>query len=406
VNWHHGSALRHARAVVGNGDDASPGSPSPGSPSPGGLGPRVRALLATTQGKIIAGLVALVVLVGGGVVAASSGGDDSAAPTTTASTTTTTTTTPPTTPPPPPPPVYPLTGMPAVDPAVSARPTLVVKIDNSEPKSRPQIGLNQADIVYEERVEGAVTRFMAVFHSTDSVPVGPVRSARTSDIGLFKPMGTPLFAWSGANAIFAQWVREAGIVDIGYDVASGLYSRDGNRQAPHNLMLDGTPTVWANAYPGATPPNSQLFSYRAQGEAPVGGTPTNGVRIVFATGPGSAPVEYVWNGAGWARSQNGTPHLDAEGVQIAPENVVISYTPYASSGVNDQFGVPIREASLVGEGEALVLTGGQAFAARWVKPALEMPTQYFDQAGAPIRLTPGRTWVALPEPGTTAFLPW
>lgn len=386
--------------MASNDEDANPGSPAPR-----GMGARLRALLATPQGRIIAGLVALVVLVGGGVIAANASSEEAAAPTTTASTTTTTTT-PPTTPPPPPPPVYPLTGLPVVDPAVAARPTLIVKIDNSEPKARPQIGLNQADIVYEERVEGAVTRFMAMFHSTDATPVGPVRSARTSDIGLFKPMGTPLFAWSGANAIFAQWVRESGIVDIGYDVSSGLYSRAGNREAPHNLMLNATGDVWANAYPGATSPNSQLFAYRAQGEAPVGGTPTKGVRIVFATGPGSAPVEYVWNGTGWARSQAGTPHTDAEGVQIAPENVVISYTAYASSGVNDQFGIPIREAALVGEGEALVLTGGQAFAARWVKPSLEMPAQYFDQAGAPIRLTPGRTWVALPEPGTTAFLPW
>ena len=33
------------------------------------------------------------------------------------------------------------------------------------------------------------------------------------------------------------------------------------------------------------------------------------------------------------------------------------------------------------------------------------PTQYLDAAGAPIRLTPGRTWVELPEPGTTGILP-
>jgi hypothetical protein len=381
-------------------DDPNPTTPAAG----GGIGTRLRTALATPRGRIAAGLVVLVVLAGAGVLVTQVG-SEGAAPTTTTTSTTTTTTTPPTTPPPPPPPVYPLTGLPVTDPAVAARPTLVVKIDNSEPKARPQIGLNQADVVYEERVEGAVTRLMAVFHSNDAVPVGPVRSARTSDIGLYKPLGTPLFAWSGANAIFAQWIRESGIVDIGYDVSSGLYNRAGNRPAPHNLMLRGTPDVWANGYPGATPPASQLFTYRPAGQPATGGTPTTGVRIVYATGAGSAPVEYAWNGSGWARSQAGTPHVDAEGVQVAPENVVISYTNYASSGVADQFGVPIREASLVGEGEALILTGGQAFAARWVKPSLEAPTQYTDPSGAPIGLTPGRTWVALPEPGTTVFLP-
>ena len=382
-------------------DDA----PKPDPSEPGGrLGARLRTALATPRGRITAAVVALVVLAGSGILVTQTRSESATPTTTTTTSTTTTTTTPPTTAPPPPP-VYPLTGLPVADPAVAARPTLVVKIDNSEPKSRPQIGLNQADVVYEERVEGAVTRLMAVFHSHDAVPVGPVRSARTSDIGLYRPLGTPLFAWSGANGIFAPRIRESGIIDIGYDVAPGLYSRAGNRPAPHNLMLRGTPDVWANGYPGATPPAAQLFTYRAAGQPAAGGTPATGVRIVYATGAGSAPVEYRWNGAGWARSQAGTPHVDAEGAQVAPENVVISYTTYASSGVNDQFGVPIREAQLVGEGEALVLTGGQAFAARWVKPSIEAPTRYTDPSGAPIGLTPGRTWVALPEPGTTVFLP-
>ena len=378
--------------------------PKPNPSSPGGAVARLRAALATPRGKVIAAIVALVVLAASGIVALQFRSEEAAPPPTTTTTTSTTTTTT-TAPPPPPPPVYPLTGLPVTDPAVAARPTLVVKIDNSEPKARPQIGLNQADVVYEERVEGAVTRLMAVFHSHDAVPVGPVRSARTSDIGLYKPFGTPLFAWSGANAIFAEWIRDSGIIDVGYRAAPGLYTRAGNRSAPHNLMLRGTPDVWAGSYPGATPPAAQLFTYRAAGEPAAGGTPTSGVRIVYATGPGSAPVEYRWNGAGWARSQAGTPHIDAEGAQVAPENVVISYTTYASSGVNDQFGVPIREAQLVGEGEALILTDGQAFAARWVKPSIEAPTQYTDPSGAPIGLTPGRTWVALPEPGTTVFVP-
>jgi hypothetical protein len=237
------------------------------------------------------------------------------------------------------------------------------------------------------------------------MPIGPVRSARTSDIGLFQPLGHPLFAWSGANAIFAERIRSAGgLVDIGYDAAPGLYRRVGNRQAPHNLMLPSAASVWANAYPGATPPATPLFSYRAPGEAPQGGQSVRGIHIVYATGAGSAPVDYVWNGRGWARSQSGTPHVDAEGVQIAPENVIVSYTPYATSGVNDQFGVPIREAHLIGQGDALVLTGGQAIAARWTKTRHNAPTRYTDMAGNPIRLTPGRTWVALPEPGTTVFI--
>jgi Protein of unknown function (DUF3048) N-terminal domain/Protein of unknown function (DUF3048) C-terminal domain len=361
---------------------------------------KVRAFLRTTRGKSITGAALVVLIVVTGVVVAQASGSESAAPTTTTTTTASTTTTaPPTTPPPPPPPpTWPLTGVQIPDPALAQKPVLAVKIDNVEPDSRPQAGINQADIVYEERVEGAVTRLMAVFHSTDAAPVGPVRSARTSDIGLFRAFGMPLFAWSGSNAIFVPRIREAGIVDVGYDAATSQYYRARDRRAPHNLMLHGTPDVWAARYGGTVP--GPVFAFRATGEPAPAGTPISGVHIVFATGGGSAPVDYTWNGTGWARNQSGTPHVDADGVQVAPENVIVSFTPYANTDVNDQFGVPIREAQTVGEGDAWVLTAGMVINAHWVKPALEAPTQYLLADGQPVKLTPGRTWVALPEPGT------
>src|SRR5438552_8624397 len=103
--------------------------------------------------------------------------------------------------------VGPLTGL-AADPAVVRRPALVVKIDNA-PKARPQAGLNQADIVVEEGVEGGITRFATIFHSGDADPVGPVRSARTSDIFIASALNHPLFAYSGTNADFEKLLDKA-----------------------------------------------------------------------------------------------------------------------------------------------------------------------------------------------------
>src|SRR4051812_9124112 len=115
------------------------------------------------------------------------GGGDSADPTTTSSTSTSTSTTTSTAAP-----VVqkaPLTGLPVTDPAVVTRPTMLVKINNADGKgcsqsARPQVGLDQADIVIEEEVEGGITRFMAAFQSVIPETVGPVRSARSSDIDL------------------------------------------------------------------------------------------------------------------------------------------------------------------------------------------------------------------------------
>ena len=95
--------------------------------------------------------------------------------------------------------VAPLTGLPVKNPKVLTRPALVVKIDNHK-EARPQAGLNQADIVYEEIVEAQITRFFTIFHSLDASPVGPIRSARTTDVNLLNQLNRPLFTWSVRNA--------------------------------------------------------------------------------------------------------------------------------------------------------------------------------------------------------------
>jgi hypothetical protein len=279
-----------------------------------------------------------------------------------------------------------------------------VKIDNSDAKARPQVGLRQADVVYEERVEGSVTRLLAIFHSTDSVPVGPVRSARTSDIGIFSPLHHPYFAWSGANPSFAARVRAASMKDVGYDALSGEYFREPTRSRPDNLMLKSTATIMALPNEGSSPPEP-LFAYRTVPNTRNAHLEkVNGVHISYGRSGGSAPVDYRWNGKGWARFQNGTPHVDAAGKQVAPENVIVQFVNYAPTDVADQFGVPIPEAQLLGEGHAWVLTTGGLIQATWKKLSIGDKTRYFDPGGHPIELTPGRTWVALPPPGGASRL--
>jgi hypothetical protein len=355
-------------------------------------------VLDSTNKRIAAGVVA-VAIVAGGVALALAGGGGEPEPTTTTAAPTTTSTAPPTTAAAA---VAPLTGLPG-NPALISRPALVVKIDNVEPKARPQIGINEADVVYEERVEGSVTRLLAIFHSQDSVPAGPVRSARSSDLGVLATLHHPYFAWSGANDTFARRIREANLADVGYDAASSHYYRAGDRRAPDNLFLKSTADLMALPNPGSSPPPA-LFTYRAPDQQPAHLEPLTGVHNTYGSSAGAAPIDYRWNGQGWARFQKGTPHVDVGGVQVAPANVIVQFTPYASSGVNDQFGKPIPEAQMVGEGDAWVLTAGGIVVGRWHKPSLDAVTTYTDADGAPIGLTPGRTWVALAPPGEASRL--
>ncbi len=337
-------------------------------------------------------LVALALLAGCG------GGGKKAAPTTTTTTSIATTTTAP-------PPTFPLTGLPATDPTNLKRPALVVKIDNADGngagnQARPQIGLNQADVVYEEMVEGSVTRLAAIFHSTDSDPVGPVRSARTTDIAVFTPLNKPLYAWSGANADFAAIIRGSQLIDVGVDAAPSAYQRRDIHSAPHNLY-SSTPALFALAPPDAVAP-PPLFVYRGVND-PMGSgaAPVGSVNLVFGGGAGSAPVDWTWDAASasFTRVQKGTPDIDENGVQVSAQNVVIEFVSYHNTGYVDPSGAPVPEGDLVGSGEAWILTNGQIIKGTWTKPSIEAVTTYTDAAGVPIKLTPGRTWVELPPIG-------
>ncbi|MGH9283908.1 MAG: DUF3048 domain-containing protein, partial [Acidimicrobiales bacterium] len=272
---------------------------------------------------------------------------------------------------PPPPQAFPapLTGLP-MDPARAGRPVLVVKIDNA-PKARPQMGLNQADVVFEEGVEGGITRFAVLFHSKDSDPVGPVRSARSTDIALVTPLHHPLFAYSGANDAFKEYVARAPVVDVGYDAHPDRYHRDEVRPSPNNLFST-SPALFELSPEGSVAPPA-LFPYRAPGEAAGGAGAKPASRAeVWWRGP-IRETRNIWEwdtiAQGWRRSQNGEAHIDASGQQVAPPNVVIQYVTYKDTGFVDSTGSPVPEAEVVGEGEAVILTGGRAIAAHWSKPS-------------------------------------
>ena len=329
-----------------------------------------------------------------GAACGGGGGDDDAESSTTSAADRTSTT--PTTAPP----VFPLTGLPATgDPALVTRPALVVKIDNADGSgdtARPQAGLEGADVVFEEMVEGSVTRFASVFHSAGSDPVGPIRSGRDTDVEIFSALNRPLFGWSGGNDRVTEVIRSSPIIDVGYDVVPDSYYRRDDRRSPHNLY-SSTDTLRANAPDPGAPPNP-LFTYLGAGEPlPATAIPATHTNVVFGTGPGSAPADWNWDptGAAWLRTQKGEPHVVESGAQIAAQNVIIQFVEYFPNGDVDVAGNPVFQATLVAGGEAWVLTQGTLNMGTWSKTSATEITTYTDAAGVPIKLTPGKTWVEL-----------
>ncbi|HLY84620.1 MAG TPA: DUF3048 domain-containing protein [Acidimicrobiales bacterium] len=324
-----------------------------------------------------------------------------AAPSTTEATTTTSTTVLPTTTTTPP--VSPLTGLPPADAGKLNRPALVVKIDNLDPVARPQSGLTKADICFEEQVEGGITRFACVWQSNDADLVGPIRSTRTTDIAIVSSLNHPLYAFSGGNTDFLAAIRRAPIVDLGADTSPAAYFRYGNKPAPHNLY--SRVTTLYGLVPGKVGPPPSQFVYRAAGEAVTssGAAAATHADIKFPDVGGPA-VTWDWDASSqtWKRGQNGSADVTPDGGQISAANVIFQFVKYTIVGYQTIGGVtgPIPMANLVGEGQALILTGGETIAATWSKPTATSVTQFADAGGAPVKLTPGQTWVELAPLGT------
>lgn len=356
---------------------------------------RLRALSRNQKILIAAAIVVVVALVVSLLVL---GGGDDADPVTTTTTSTTEATTTTTEPP-----VAPLSGIPEPDEARRTRPALVVKVDNVPQAFHLQEGVENADIVFVEEVENGATRLAVVFQSKDDT-VGPVRSARTSDLEITGNMNMPYFAYSGANGGVLRLVRDGPMIDMGVDrsEASPVYRRNQRGSGLHRFFLP-TNEIYDAGRPGAGTPPMQ-FSYRDEG-APVSGELASGMHISYAGGAATI-VDYLWDAGrgGWLRSQNGREHVMADnGERIAPKNVIVQYVPYSGSDFVDVTGSRSPEAEMVGEGEAWIFTDGKLIRGRWSRPTRDAVTGFVDAGGQPIALTPGQTFVEL-VPAQGSFL--
>ncbi len=283
-----------------------------------------------------------------------------------------------------------LTGLPAPE-SVTTSPVLVAKIDNVG-SARPQWALDRADVVFEENVEGA-TRFMALFHSDVPAEVGPVRSARTTDIDLLSGMNRPILAWSGGNPGVTSWIGAAAEAGLLIDVAavrSNCYRRESSRRAPHNLVAKTGCLLGRGAAAGPARPLWEIDE--------------DWTRSTPASADSSFEVRMDNMRAGWTwdassgtylRSQNGSPHVAAGGARIAAANVVVVYATHVRSAVDARS----PEAITVGTGTAVIHRDGVAITGTWSRRSAEAPFVFRDVDGGVVPLQAGPTFVELARAG-------
>lgn len=264
------------------------------------------------------------------------------------------------------------------------QPVVAVKIDNTA-KAHPQAGVSKADVVYVEQVEGGVTRLAAVYSSTYPTYVGPVRSARITDIELLKQYGAAGLVYSGAQNRLADNLRRADLGLVSFDADRTGYRRAGDRPQPYDVI--GTFDRLVKRAGRIQPPERVGYSF---GPAPPGGKPAESFTVSY---PG-ARVSGTWTGKRWALSMDGVPAMAAEGGRLGPTTFVVQFATVTGSGYYDINGAETPMTETVGKGRALFFRDGQVFDGAWERPVGAKPTTY-TIAGRPAVLSPGQLWVAL-----------
>ena len=297
-------------------------------------------------------------------------------------------------------PVYvttPLTGEKFLDGTPEAigatRSSVACKIDNSQ-AARPQLGLNSTDIVYDEMVEGGLTRLVAVWQSKLPEAVGPVRSIRPMDPDIISPLGG-IVCYSGGQLIFVNMMRNTQVFNASEttEQGKGTFKRATDRYAPHNVIVNALKLSTAHPEILAPQKHFEFASDLAGATAFTEGKLVDKFTVKFP----AATALWVPNGneTKWLRTQDGAIHKDAaDGNQIAATNVVVLQVGIDRSYADKKYG-HIPKTIMVGSGKAWVFTGASYVAAKWSKANQNSPVVLITEAGTPVLLAPGNTWVEL-----------
>jgi hypothetical protein len=170
---------------------------------------------------------------------------------------------------------------------------------------------------------------------------------------------------------------------------------DPTRYRPHKTHAN-TAYLRSNAGPDRTGP-SQQFHYRAAGEAQKVGKKMSGfdlqIQQVFVQ------WRYDPKTGKYMRAQDHFPHMLTDGKQVSTENVVVVWLDYYPSHTDNRS----PDGRSTGSGILAVFTGGQMIRGTWERKTRLDPFAFKDLKDRPIRLTPGRTFIELPNSAKGSF---
>jgi len=273
-------------------------------------------------------------------------------------------------------------------------PILVVKIDDT-PAAHPQAGLEDADIVYIEQVEGGLTRLAAIFSSKIPSVIGPVRSARISDIEILEQFGRVAFAYSGAQSKLLPVIASANLENLGAQRQSKeIYANDPMRTSPTAMMLNAATLMGKVREQGLPIANSKNVGWSFSDSIETG-TAISSAKVSWPANSYSAK----WSDSEkrWLLSHNGSADISSSGVHLGPTTFVIQLVSITPSEYHDKVGGVTPYSATVGSGRGYILRDGKFIPAIWNRPTGLSGTAWTTTGGEEVAFAAGQVWIALTD---------
>ncbi len=273
-------------------------------------------------------------------------------------------------------------------------PVLAVKIDDTN-AAHPQIGVEDAEIVYIEQVEAGLTRLAAIYSTVIPQKIGPVRSARISDIDILNQFGRVAFAYSGAQRKLLPVIAAANLEDLGAQRQSPtIYTTDPARRSPFAMVLRAD-LLMQKIKDNNLPVDLAKSVGFVFGDLPEGGKPVQQVVMNWPSATYSA--QWSEKESRWHLSHNGKLNLAESGIVLGPTTLVIQMVKISPSEYGDKFGGITPLSETVGTGKAYVLRNGEVFSATWNRPFPDSGTTFSLADGSTMNFAAGQIWVALTD---------
>ena len=279
---------------------------------------------------------------------------------------------------------------------------------NNLKAAQPQLGVSQADIIYEIPAEGGITRMVGLFQTMDGVGIlGSIRSTRAYYLEVALGHDALLVHAGGSPEAYRN------IPNWGVDNMDGvrggsdaqIFWRDAERKKTagyeHSLLTSGE-KVQAYLDGGRyRTEHKDGYVYEqafAEDATPAGGTSAEQFKLYYSAYK-TGTFEYDAEARVYLVGQYGGAYKDGNsGEQVGVSNVLILETDIHEIAGDKEGRLDVR---MTGSGNGTYFCGGKCVPIQWSKADRNSQFVYRLTDGTPLTLEQGTSYVCIMDPDTS-----